>query len=181
MKKIILLIIFMNIFSINVFATSVPPDYKSDGLGWFFSLSYDKIFNENNGYFTLDIFETSILPSSSIWTWHLGILTQFSFKINIFDIFYSMGFTVYPLRKILSFSGNFGFGWSLMTLNHFSYLADFKTNIDIPIYKEHNLTFGAGLRHRNSIKIIDYLNLGNDYHRIYNSYFFEIGYRFIMK
>ena len=101
--------------------------------------------------------------------------------INIFDVYYNFGFTVYPFKKIFSISGNFDLGGSLCILNHFSYMADIKSSIDIPFYKEHNLTFSIGLRHRNSLRIINWLKLDDNYFKIYNSYFIEIGYRFIIK
>jgi hypothetical protein len=166
----------------KLFATSVSPDYKAEGLGWFSSLSYDTIFDSNYTYFTLDILEASFFPSSSVFTGHFGLLTQFSFDIDIFDLYLNLGFTLYPFKKILSVSGNFGLGLSFYSLNHFSYITDIKANIDIPIFKGgHNVTFGAGLRHRNALKIIGYLNLDSEYYNIYNSYFFEMGYRFIIK
>ena len=178
-KKFILLLLFLHIFIINIFATSVSPDYKSEGLGIFSSISYDNIFNSDYNMFTIDIIEVSLFPSSKIITGHWGIITQFSTDINIFDLYLNLGFTVYPFKKILSFSGNFCFNYLFFILNHFSYMADVKVNIDIPIYKTHNITFGAGLRLRNALRIIDYLNLGDNYYKDYNSYFFEIGYRLI--
>jgi len=53
-------------------------------------------------------------------------------------------------------------------------------NIDIPLYKSHNLTIGAGVQHRNAVKLIGYIK-SDSYYGIYNSYFFEIGYRYIIK
>jgi hypothetical protein len=158
---------------------SVSPNYKTEGLFFDFSLSYDNIFNTDDKCFTLDIMEVSIFPSSRM-TCHIGLITQFSRDVNIFDLYCNTGFTIYPFKKILSISGDFGFNYFLIILNHFSYIADIKLNIDIPIYKEHNLTFGAGLRHRNAIRIINYLKL-NNYYNVYNSCFFEIAYRFIIK
>ena len=172
MKKIVFLIFFLYIFSYDLFATSVSPDYKSEGLGLFSSLSYDNVFNSNYKFFTLDILGISLFPSSN-FTGHFNFFTtQFSSKNNIFDIFYGLGFTIYPLKKIFSISVNFNWGWSLFILNHFSYIADIKANIDIPIYGGHNISLGVGLRHRNSLKIINWLNLDDAYFKIYNSYFF---------
>ena len=180
MKKSIFIIIVLCLITSNVFATSISPDYKAKGLSLFSSLAYENIFNSNSKYFTLDIIETSIFPSSEIFTEHFGLLTQFSTDINIFDFYGNLGFTIYPFKKILSISGNFGFNASLFLWNHFSYITDIKINIDIPIYKSHNITFGVGLRHRNALRIFNWMKLTDDYYNIYNSYFFEIGYRFII-
>jgi hypothetical protein len=180
MRKFILIIILL-LFSKDLFAITVSPDYKAEGLGWFSSLSYDNIFNSDYKYFTIDIFGVSLFPSSSKYTGHLGFLTQFSFDINIFDIYYYLGFTIYPFGKIFSISSNLNLGWSLFIFNHFSYITDIKANIDILLYKGCNITFGAGLRHRNALKISNWLKLNDNYFKIYNSYFFEIGYRFIIK
>jgi hypothetical protein len=164
----------------GLFATTVSPDYKAEGLGIISSLSYDNIFNSDYKCFTLDILGISIFPSSPIFTGRINYLAiQFSPDINIFDLFYGVGFTIYPFKKIFSLSGNFNWGLSLFLFNHFSYIADIKANLDIPIYEGHNISLGAGLRHRNSLKMINWLNLDDSYYEIYNSYFFEIGYRLI--
>jgi hypothetical protein len=152
MKKILLLF-FISIFSVNLFAMTSSNYDDEGGQLLFFSLSYANIFNSSNKIFTLNILEFSMI-SSPAGSFHIGYITQFSQNINVFDIYIGAGVTLYPFKKIFSVSGNFYYGLSLFTLNHFSYIIDLKTNIDIPIYKIHNLSFGAGLRHRNAIKII---------------------------
>jgi hypothetical protein len=179
MKKLFL-ILFLQLVSSSVFAMSVSPDYKAEGGLWLnSSLSLDYIFDSIDTYFTLDLFEASLLPPSPSVSGHIGTIMQFSFDVNIFDIYENMGVTIYPFKKIVSLSANIGSGLSIFTLNHFSYIADIKVNIDIPIYNAHNVTFGVGLRHRNALKIIGYFNLNENYYNSYNSYFFEIAYRFI--
>jgi hypothetical protein len=42
-----------------------------------------------------------------------------------------------------------------------------------------HITIGAGVQHRNSIKLIGYIESDN-YYGIYNSYFLELGYRLII-
>ena len=177
MKKILLLF-FISIFPVNLFAMT-SSNYAEGGQLLFFSLSYDNIFNSNNKIFTLNILEFSMM-SSPAGSLHVGYITQFSQNISVFDFYIGAGVTWYPFKKIFSASGNFYYGLSLFTLNHFSYIVDLKTNIDIPIYKIHNLSFGFGLRHRNAIKIIDYFRLNDSYYNIYNSYIFEIGYKIII-
>jgi cell division protein FtsI/penicillin-binding protein 2 len=177
MKKLFL-IIFLQLFSGNIFAMSPSPDYNVEGLLLCGSLSLDYIFDSSDKYFTLDLMEFSLFPPSSSMTIHIGTITQFSFDVNIFDIYESVGVTIYPFKKIFSLSTSICYGLSIFTLNHFSYIADIKANIDIPIYKGHNVTFGVGLRHRNALKIIGYFNLHEKYYNSYNSYFFEIGYRY---
>ena len=181
MRKIILLIIFINICSIDLLAFSFSPNHEvvdEGGTLLFFSLSYDNDFNSRNKIFSLNFLEFSFLPSPiSRSSMHIIFLTQFSKDISVFDIYLGLGLSLYPFKRIFSLSGNFYYGLSIFTLNHFSYIADIKANIDIPIYFPHNLSLGAGLRHRNALRIIDYFNLNNSYYKVYNCYFFEIGYR----
>ena len=181
MKKIVLLIILLFLVcSLNLFSVSVTPDYKPKGLLFSSSLTYENVFDSDYKYFTLNILELSVLPASDVFTLRLNLLTQFSPDINIFDFYYGMGFAVYPFKKYLSISGNFNWNFLFFLLNHFSYTSDIKMNVDIPIYKSHNVTFGVGLRHRNALRIINWLDLKDEYYDIYNSYFFEIGYRMIL-
>jgi hypothetical protein len=112
-----------------------------------------------------------------------GLSATFSFDQNIFDLYaILLGLNIYPFGKYLSFTFDVGLGLSsILISNHFSYITSLKINIDIPIIHYHNITIGAGIQHRNAIKIFDYLNFNSNYYGIYNSYFFEIGYRFIFK
>jgi hypothetical protein len=70
-------------------------------------------------------------------------------------------------------------------LNHFPYLINSKMNIDIPVYKNivnltyHVLSIGVGIQHRNSIKLIGYIESDN-YYGIYNSYYFIFSYRILI-
>ena len=181
MKKILFIILIFSLKT-QIFAFSVSPGYEAKGLSFFTQLSYDNIFNSDYKYFVLDIFGFSIFPPSPKFTLHMNYLSvPFSLDVKIFDLNYGLGFTVYPFKKIFSISGNFNFGWSIFIFNHFSYITDLKLNVDIPIYKGHNISIGSGLRHRNALRISNWLNLDENYFKSYNSYFFEIGYRFIFK
>ena len=172
-----LLFIFISISSANLFAMT-SSNHAEGGQLLFFSLSYDNIFNSDNKIFTLNILEFSMMSSPS-GSFHIGYITQFSRDISVFDLYLGAGTTLYPIKKIFSICGNFYYGLSIFTLNHFSYIIDIKTNIDLPIYKVHNISFGFGLRHRNALKIIDYFKLNDSYYNIYNSYIFEVGYKII--
>ncbi len=181
-KKMFFICMFSSLITLNIYAMSVAPGYVPKGLAAFASLTYETVFDSDNNYFTWDILEVSLFPpSSEIFGAHWGIVTQFSTEIHIFDLYIDMGITVYPFKKYLSFSGNFGFNYFFMLLNHFSYFADIKMNLSIPIYKNHHITMGTGLRHRNAVKIIDWANLHDDFYHKYNGYFFEIGYRYIIR
>ena len=180
MKKLIFLILIFNIFSVELFALSSSSDDKNEGgLLFFSSFSYDILFNNNSKIFTLNVLEFTLF-SSPKGSLHIGYLTQFSPDISIFDMYLGFGVSFYPFEKIFSLNGNVYYGLSIFTLNHFSYIADIKANIDIPIYNIHNLSIGIGLRHRNAIRIIDYFNLNENYYKIYNCYIFEIGYKIIL-
>jgi hypothetical protein len=165
--------------TLNVSATSISPDYVPKGLSAFFSLSYDNVFDSDIKCFSLNL-GLPLFPQSEKTTLHMVLFTQFSPDVSMFDLYIGCGLTVYTFRQILSISGNVGFNYSIILLNHFAYITDIKMNVDIPIYQGHNISFGAGLRHRNALRISNWMNLSDDYYKIYNSYFFEIGYRYII-
>ena len=177
MKRAMLLFIFASIMAINLFSMQPPKD-PIKGLILYSSFSYDKVFNSDDAIFTINVLQFALLPSSEL-TIHMGYLTQFSPSLSVFDIYLGLGLTYYPFEKIFCISGNFYYGLSLFLLNHFSYILDLKANFDIPIYKLHYITIGAGLRHRNALGIINYFNLGDDYFNIHNCYTFEIGYKLL--
>lgn len=115
---------------------------------------------------------------------YLNWSSLFSFNINIFDIYFNFGFMWYPWKKYFSLAIDTGLGFSSLILNHLSYRSSIKGSIDIPIKYEntyhdsvYNITIGAGIQHRNCIKLFDYLDISENYFKIYNSYFFEIGFR----
>ena len=174
-------ICLLGLVAFNISATPLLPEYQPKGLAFFSSISLDNIFKSSNKYFTLDVLELSFYPSSDIITTHVGVMTQFSAHVSLFDLYTNMGMTIYPFGRILSISGNFGINHSLFLLNHFAYLVDIKINLDIPIYLFHHISLGAGVRHRNAMKMINWMKLKDEYFNIYNSYFFEIGYRWIFR
>jgi len=179
MKKVLLFIMLFHSLSISVFSTSYAPDFEPEGLVFDVSVDYGKTFNNELRIINLELL-FSPFPSRPA-TFNYGYLSTFSPDKIIFDLYAFAGITYYPLRKILSFSCGFGIGASIYALlNHFPYLLNAKMNIDIPLYKSHNLTIGAGVQHRNTVKLIGYIK-SDSYYGIYNSYFFEIGYRYIIK
>ena len=89
MKRIILVIFILHSFSIGLFA-QVYPDIEPEGLIFSSALSYGNVFDSDYKFYTINIFEYSIFslppwPSLSKYIVHVGLLTQFSFDINIFD------------------------------------------------------------------------------------------------
>jgi len=179
MKKVILCIFLFHSLSVFVFSISYAPDFVPEGLVFDVSVDYGKTFNNELEIINIELL-FSPFPSRPA-TLNYGYLSTFSPDKIIFDLYTFGGITYYPWGKILSFSGGFGIGASLYALlNHFPYLLNAKMNIDIPLYQFHNLTIGAGVQHRNAVKIIGYIK-SDSYYGIYNSYFFEVGYRFIIK
>jgi hypothetical protein len=181
MRKILLLIVLM--FHINYIVMAFQPrgaDYEPEGFIIDFDINYGKTFDNNLSIINLKMFAPVISDEKKL-TMNLGVSTTFSPDINIFDLYLLVGLTMYPFGKYLSLTFDAGIGLSLiLTLNHFPYILSVKGNVDISIYKSHNITIGAGVQHRNTIKLLDYANLVN-YYGIFNSYFFEIGYRKFIK
>jgi len=164
--------------SLNLFAFHV--DKKCIGA----SLSYDIVFNNSYRIFTLNILDVSAVGIQMSYS------AQFSPDVSVFDVYIHYGF-IYPFGRIFSIRGSIGHNLlPLILLHHFSYIASARINIYIPIsrkiyssvysnreYSRNNLMFGMGLRHRNAIRMFNYLNLSDRYFNIYNSFFFEIGFR----
>jgi hypothetical protein len=182
MKKVLLLLVLMSSVSSVAKAFSPPsPGYVPKGLQFDFDLNYGKTLDNNVSIINMAMFIPMMHGDGSL-TANLGLSTIFSLDTNIFDLYFLGGMTMYPFKKYFSITFDFGIGFSyIIYLNHFPYMVNVKGNIDIPIYGNHNLTIGAGVQHRNTVKIFDYLKLNNNYYGIYNSYFFEIGYRNFIK
>ncbi|QQO08757.1 hypothetical protein [Breznakiella homolactica] len=185
MKKLWLCISVVFV-TVNLFSLSYSPDYKREGLEFDLDIAYGsvlgsgKIFDSDNQIIYMNM-DTTMLHSPNMYL-SLGLSALFSLNRNIFDLYFDGGITLYPFKQIFSLTFGFGMGGSyILFLNHFPYLLSAKANFDIPIYKKNYLTIGFGILHRNAVKIIDYLNLNSDYYGIYNAYFFEIGYRIIIK
>ena len=179
MKKICILLFF--VFFINSYTDAFTPisrlpGYEHTGFECDYVIDYGRTFD--NEFSIINFKITASVGSSDYYSSNFALSTTFSLDTNIFDLYFLFGGTIYPFKKYFSISFDIGMGGSyIIFLNHFPYTISIRTNFDIPIYKEHHLTIGAGLQHRNSIKIINYLNLKDTYYGIYNSYFFEIGYR----
>ena len=180
MKKSIIFILYVCILLINLNAFSFHIDNDNDRtILLFYSFSYNLLINDTPKIHSFNIIELTFLESKNT-SIHFGFFTQFSPDISLFDIYLGGGTTIYPFQKVLSFSGNFYYGLSIFTLNHFSYIIDAKMNLDILKYKIHCFTIGTGFRHRNALKIINYFKLDENYFKNYYCYFFEIGYRIIL-
>ena len=177
-KKVLLFIVLFHSLSIFVYPISYAPDFEPEGLVFDVSIDYGKTFNNELRIINIELlfFPFPSRPAA----FNYGLLSTFSPDKIIFDLYAFGGITYYPFGKILSFSCGLGIGGSIYALlNHFPCLLNAKMNIDIPLYKFHNLTIGAGVQHRNAVKLIGYIE-SDSYYGIYNSYFFEIGYRFII-
>ena len=157
-----------------------PSDSNTGGSLLFCSLSFETAANADCKLYTLDILELSPGSTPHISP-HFGLITQFSPDVNVLDLYVNFGITVYPLKKMFSFSADFAFNYFWMILNHLSYLAGIKANVDLPLYEGHKLTLGIGLRRRDAVRLFDYLQLGKDYYELYDSRFFEIGYRYVIE
>ena len=184
MRKIYFLLFFM-VFVNNIARAlslaPLPPDYEAKGFIIDFDIDYGKTFDNNISIINMKMF-SPFLPDENKISGIFGISTTFSLDISILDLYFISGITLYPFKKYLSLTFDIGLGFSyILFLNHFPYILSVKGNFDIPIYKEQYLTIGAGVQHRNSIKIFDYLKLNKNYYGMYNSYFFEIGYRKFIK
>ena len=177
MKRYILLTVLFIAAAGYVSSMSLVPGTEIKGPVLSASLSHDRVFNSDIDIFTLNIFQAYFTPMGI----HLGLVTQYSPDVSVADLYFTGGFTYYPFEKVFSIDGTFGFGLSIYTLNHFSYLLDLKAKFDIPLYREHHITAGAGVRQRNALEIIGYIPLDSSYYHVYNSYFFEVGYRYILK
>ena len=179
MRKIFLLLCMMIVTGYNVHAFSPIsrlPGYEHTGFECDYVIDYGKTFDNELSIINFKI--TASIGSSDYYSSNFALSTTFSLDANIFDLYFLWGGTVYQFKKYFSISFDIGIGGSyLFFLNHFPYIVSIRSNFDIPIYKEHHLTIGAGMQHRNSIKIINYLEFKDTYYGIYNSYFFEIGYR----
>ena len=186
MKKIVLLIILFHSLCVYIFSSDYEPELDVLHI----SIDYGKTFNNEVRIINLEL---SLFPYSleQHWTINFGLLSTFSPDKFIFDLYAFGGFIYFPFGRILSLTFGFGAGCSMYALlNHFPYLLNAKMNIDIPIdefYNEstgsgvqHNLTIGMGVQHRNAVKLFGYIK-SDSYYSIYNSYFFEVGYRAIIK
>jgi hypothetical protein len=177
MKKIVFLIIFIALNK-SAFSLSYSPDFVADRLVFNITFDYGKTIDNEIRIININLL-FSPFPSRPA-TFDYGLFCTFSPDKTIFDLYTFGGITFYPFRKIFSLSCGFGIGISMYALlNHFPYLMNIRANFDIPIYKMNHITFGAGVQHRNSIKLIGYIGSDN-YHGIYNSYFLELGYRLII-
>ena len=155
---------------------SIFPDYEYPGFKCDFVIDYGQTFDNELPIMNFKI--TASVGNSGHFSSNFGLSSTFSWDVNIFDIYLLWGGSFYPFKKFFSISFDMGIGGSyILFLNHFPYIISIRGNFDIPIYKEHHITIGAGLQHRNSIKIFNYLQFKDTYFGIYNSYFFEIGYR----
>ena len=179
----VLFCIFVFFSSYFVYAFSLPflpLDYEQKGFSYDFAFDYGRTFDNELSIINFKI--TASVGSSDYYSSNFALSTTFSLDTNIFDLYLLWGGTIYPFKKYFSISFDLGIGGSyLLFLNHFPYIISVRSNFDIPIYKEHYLTIGAGMQHRNSIAIFNYLNFMDSYYGIYNSYFFEIGYRIFIK
>jgi hypothetical protein len=179
MRKFVFFQIILHSLSIYVFALSYASDFEPEGRLFDIAVDYGKTFNDE---LRIINFESLFSPfSSRSGSFDYGLLLVFSPDKIIADLYAFGGITYYPFKKIFSLSCGFGFGCSMYALfNHFPYLLNIKLNIDIPIYGFHNLTIGMGVQHRNAIKLFGYIS-SDSYYGIYNSYFFEVSYRYIIK
>jgi len=178
-KKVFLVFVLALLVLSNAFSFTYSPDFDPEGLLFDFSVNYGKIFNTEYDLINIE-FLFSPYPSRPL-TLNLGILASLSPNISIFDLYTYLGLTYYPFGRILSFSCNIGIGCSIYALvNHFPYIVNAKVNIDIPIYKDNYLTLGIGAQHRNALLLLGYLK-SESYYGVYNSYYFVLGYRIIIK
>ena len=179
MKKILFTVLILVLTVYGAFGITLAPGYVPEGLLTDIDFSYGRTFRDGKSIMTLEGWLTAF--PAPVFAANIGYSFMFSPHLSVWELYGCVGMTVYPFRKILSFSFGIGTGLSfLLLLNHFPYFVDVRMNLDIPLYKNHHLTVGAGLLHRNTIKLINYVKFKNFY-GIHNTYFFQVGYRFIIK
>ena len=185
--------ILFNSLCVYIFAFSFSPkfdEYEYEGVVFNISIDYGKTFNNEVRIINLELLNELMILSRPITVIYGHSLT-FSPDKFIFDLYFFGELMFYPFGKIFCLSLGLGQGYSMFALlNHFPYLLNVKMNIDIPIYTfhnlatgmgvQHNLIIGMGVQHRNAVKLFGYIK-SDSFYGIYNSYFFEIGYRAIIK
>ncbi|MDR1429027.1 MAG: hypothetical protein LBI85_01945 [Spirochaetaceae bacterium] len=156
---------------------------RSRGFFANFSASYDHAFSGDGSTLCLTPYDLGLLTQSEYWFLHQSMLIQLPLNANLFDVYMALGITIYPFKDILSITVNAGISLSNITLNHFTYIGNIRTGTDILVFKNysrHFLSLGTGVRHRNSILLLDYIQVSSDYLKLFNSFFFDIAYRIRM-
>jgi hypothetical protein len=147
------------------------------------SASYDRAFSDSASALYLTPYDIGLLTQSDYWFLHQSLIIQIPLAMKIFDVYMALGITAYPFRDILSVSANAGISVSNIILNHLAYTGNLRAGVDIPVFRNYNrhyLSLGTGLRHRSGIRLFDYMDVPEDYFRIFNTFFFEIAYRIKM-
>ncbi|MDR0388568.1 MAG: hypothetical protein LBH73_00680 [Spirochaetaceae bacterium] len=148
-----------------------------------FSASYDHAFSGDYAAVYLTPYEMDMFTKSDRLIVHQGLLIQIPVSLKIFDVYMVLGATVYPFRDILSVSAKAGISVSNIILDHFTYTGNLRVGADIPVFKSysrHFLSLGAGLRHRNGIRLFNYMHISGDYLKPTNTFFFDLAYRIRM-
>jgi len=175
MKKITLFLFILFIFSMYCFAHGNEPI----GLAVDFFVNYGRVFNDETQIVNIGLVGGG--PGSDTASIHYLFMTTFSPDAFIWDLYSGVGIAFYPFKRIFSISGGMAIGVSIYALlNHFPYLLYAKGNLDLPIYKNQHISFGAGVQHRNAIRIIGYIP-SSTYYGAYNSWFFEVSYRYFYR
>jgi len=177
MKKCFLFLLLFILMLTTANGMSFPPDYQPEGLFAEINFDYGRTFKTNKTIMCLEAFIFA-LPSPVV-SFNVGYLFMFSPNLYVCDLYGTTGLTWFPV-KFMSLNFSMGLGTSfLLFFNHFPYMLETRINFDIPVTKNHYITAGAGLQHRNTIRLFNYLKWDN-YYGIHNTWFFQIGYRYKM-